>query len=1259
MDSKLENDILTLLKSPDPWWGIDSMTRQILTLKASFLKSILNYSRKWQIENENLKSLLSHLNIQYQAASHDLQLQVKMRLGAVYLFQEKLDEIIKPNLQEIYNFLAHNISVSVVFPTNEAHLIEFLESLLEIIKEMLNLEVASSIVLVKKELESFYKILRFFRWFLDILVKRGLEKVEVVVFNISCLLYLCVSKDEVDVQEMKIQLDVQLKKIKPFLPETRDIYVEALKIAAASETLKVHEFIMCFLDCLLDNMIELSEKKIGCVKNQILTLHRELESLRYCTIDPFWIDPEHFAHDDYEQLIKILYKNVISLTLEAESIIFSLWDGRESRDALSNLLAMFKEANANAKRAYDKLVPKPPTSNFPVTNLQRFTNSLLQNLEGLTKNVLKASILAPAKYDIEALQKELLGLRDDFSKNEKIPREQWMRFNDVAHRVEYVIDLFVAKGCPLLNFKFELFDIIEEIKIIKIELGNVLSKMPSDDGPLMQDQITSMPNQVLLEPDSLRNGMMNPTPELLAFDDKAQRIRDELTCNEAKELKIISIVGLPGIGKTTLANSLYEHPSITSCFHVRARICVSKVYEKRRLLLEILQAVTADTEKFVKKGDEDLEHVLLKSLKGRRYLIFLDDIWEIKPWLVIKASFPDDKNGSRVMFTSRFHSIASQDKKGNITNHELVPLSFLKSWEMLHSKLFQKDEKCPIELLNVGKEIAKSCKGLPLTIDVIAGVLRSIERTEYRWQLVAENIKTHISVDPQHRCQRVLELSYNDLPDHLKPCFLYFGAFPEDAEVPVKRLTWLWIAEGFIQLQKADDSLENIAEAYLNQLIARSLVIVSQRSSLGGVKASRIHDLLHDFASTKSKEDFFLLQMKGKGNFYKNEEYRVVCDYENWIEFSKSRDYFISRVRSIFLNQIGWTNTSQSPAFNLGRYRLVRVLDLHCIKGNHFDDDSSIALMVHLRFLILSAMQDRILSELPPLQKLEAIIVMGQRSRIITVDNIWNLLNLKHFRLGYCGLDIPREIAWREGFQFANLISLSTPCLCSDSVTEWMMRRLPNLQRLSCTVSDSDDCWKKDYVFLKLDFLEKLYSLKMIYVGFVYPVGKFIFPPYLKRLTLSEFRLPWSEISTIAKLEHLEVLKLRIRAFEGEIWHMRDGEFPKLKVLSLCKLDIEEWNFEQVDDNPPPLERLEVIDCKNLLELPSFLENIMTLKAIRLWPCNSSIETWAKEIVEAQKDQGNEELEISRDPPTKTGWRERMQFLSLTSHSSTPRIKFA
>lgn len=109
----------------------------------------------------------------------------------------------------------------------------------------------------------------------------------------------------------------------------------------------------------------------------------------------------------------------------------------------------------------------------------------------------------------------------------------------------------------------------------------------------------------------------------------------------------------------------------------------------------------------------------------------------------------------------------------------------------------------------------------------------------------------------------LVKLSYNDLHDKLKPCLLYFGAFLEDREISVSKLTSLWIAEAFIQNDdNSDKCLEDIAEDYLKDLIQRNLVMVAKMRWIGKIKACRIHDLLLDFCKQKAQHDNFLLWPK-------------------------------------------------------------------------------------------------------------------------------------------------------------------------------------------------------------------------------------------------------------------------------------------------------------------------------------------------------------------------------------------------------------
>nr|XP_027099044.1 probable disease resistance protein At5g43740 [Coffea arabica] len=151
------------------------------------------------------------------------------------------------------------------------------------------------------------------------------------------------------------------------------------------------------------------------------------------------------------------------------------------------------------------------------------------------------------------------------------------------------------------------------------------------------------------------------------------------------------------------------------------------------------------------------------------------------------------------------------------------------------------------------------CKGLTLAVDLVTGLLGKKASNTECWAQVANSLNTNLLEDEDRRCMHILELSYRQLPDHLRPCFLYFRAFPRNTEAPTNKLMWLWIAEGFVQLQKDDEgSSEDVAGSYLTDLIGRSLVTGCKSVSSDGVKASCVHDLLHDFALATVKEECFL-----------------------------------------------------------------------------------------------------------------------------------------------------------------------------------------------------------------------------------------------------------------------------------------------------------------------------------------------------------------------------------------------------------------
>ncbi|KAM0001431.1 putative P-loop containing nucleoside triphosphate hydrolase [Helianthus debilis subsp. tardiflorus] len=140
---------------------------------------------------------------------------------------------------------------------------------------------------------------------------------------------------------------------------------------------------------------------------------------------------------------------------------------------------------------------------------------------------------------------------------------------------------------------------------------------------------------------------------VVGFDNEIETLLDQLTSTSTKQYQIISITGMAGLGKTTLARTLYSHELVKYMFDFRAWACVSQVYIKKDLLLSILSSFMDDLTDLYEMGEHQLGEKLYRKLKGRRYLVVLDDIWDCTVWNDLKMYFPDDKTGSRVLFTSR------------------------------------------------------------------------------------------------------------------------------------------------------------------------------------------------------------------------------------------------------------------------------------------------------------------------------------------------------------------------------------------------------------------------------------------------------------------------------------------------------------------------------------------------------------------------------------------------------------------------------
>jgi NB-ARC domain len=221
------------------------------------------------------------------------------------------------------------------------------------------------------------------------------------------------------------------------------------------------------------------------------------------------------------------------------------------------------------------------------------------------------------------------------------------------------------------------------------------------------------------------------------------------------------------------------------------------------------------------KDEEYFLMDLFRSLKGKKYLLVIDDVWTINLWMAIQKALPNEKNGSRILMTTRIYEVAKEADPAR----EPYKLSFLtekSSLELFLKNAIPNEEirnECPENLLALARQFANKCGGLPLALVVLGCLLAKKQFAYPIWSKMMQTMNWH--ADGQKVCIEIISTSYDDLPLALKSCFMYFAAFPEDYTIEdVPSLLRMWIAEGFIP-QEENRTLEDTAESFLEDLVQR------------------------------------------------------------------------------------------------------------------------------------------------------------------------------------------------------------------------------------------------------------------------------------------------------------------------------------------------------------------------------------------------------------------------------------------------------
>ncbi|PHT73436.1 hypothetical protein T459_24221 [Capsicum annuum] len=456
--------------------------------------------------------------------------------------------------------------------------------------------------------------------------------------------------------------------------------------------------------------------------------------------------------------------------------------------------------------------------------------------------------------------------------------------------------------------------------------------------------------------------------------------------------------------------------------------------------------------------EAELTNMLQRSLKGKRYLIVLDDIWKSEAWDAVRLCFPSENKGSGILMTTRNTEVARYAGIENLS----LQMAFMyqdDSWNLFKSAAFA-NEALPSEYENIGKQIADEYHGLPLTIVVVAGLLKS-KRTIEDWKSVAEDVKSFVTNNPDERCSRVLGLSYNHLTNGLKMCLLYFGTFLEDTEIPVKHLMRLWMAEGFLNLES---DLEGEAEKCLQELVDRCLVLVCKKSLDGTkIRSCKVHDLIHDLclrevlrgnvfimneivfeksdANQVSSECQSLMQMHPFKRLIGDEIdsspyglYRALpTPVSRQLRYHDNNDLF-KRTRSIFIFDGYFSPFILDSA--LIHFKLLKVLDLSYVRIYSFP--LPLLNLIWLRYLSLLCCWK--IFDIPPeicrLWNLQTFYVKG--SFLTFPGEIWGLMQLRHLKLPTFYLpDCPSgsiDKGRHLGFSNLQTICYLSPSCCTKEV---------------------------------------------------------------------------------------------------------------------------------------------------------------------------------------------------------------------------------
>nr|XP_023915452.1 putative disease resistance protein RGA3 [Quercus suber] len=472
--------------------------------------------------------------------------------------------------------------------------------------------------------------------------------------------------------------------------------------------------------------------------------------------------------------------------------------------------------------------------------------------------------------------------------------------------------------------------------------------------------------------------------EVVGREDSVSEIVKLVTSTTGQQLSVIPIVGMAGLGKTTLAKLVYNHELVKNYFDKKIWICVSDDFDDKRILRGILESLTGKPSHL--EGKNAILQNLQKELQGKRYLLILDDVWneDLLKWDALRGCLLgiNSNFGNNIIVTTRSHKVA--EIMETLSRNQLEKLDDDECWSIIKKRV----SAVPLtpDLEAIGRDIAKKCGGVPLVAKVLGGTM-SLKKVKSQW-LTIQNSEVWSSLHDSNDMLPILKLSFDYLSSpSLKQCFAYCSIFPKDYVMDKEELIQHWMAEGFLQPSQGSDLvMEDIGIMYFDILLANSLLQDAEKDKYDNIVSCKMHDLVHDLALSISKLETLIVKGDSMDDISHVRHLSIQSEGEIVPRISLSKDR-VRRLRTLISN----ANVLGNMLSNFECLRVLRLSGSSIIKLSE-----SIGRLIHLRFLHISCPKIKVLPKsIAKLYNLQTLNVYGcSRLRKLPKD-LKNLVNLR------------------------------------------------------------------------------------------------------------------------------------------------------------------------------------------------------------------------------------------------------------------------